>query len=272
MSNVDNNLFSALSQPDQKTLKPYLKKMQAGRGDILQEQGADVNYTHFPCGGSLVAFEVIVAEGNAIQTILIGREGAVGGIVSNGHLPAYARARVIFPGLFLKIAISELDRAKNRSPSIASLFTRYSDCLVAQFLQSAACNAAHPIEQRMAKWLRFALDRTGGKEVPLTQEQLAHMLGVSRTYVTRVIQRLKNIGILDTKRGALSIRDLGAIQRLCCGCHDTVCHHFETVLRGVYPGNRAGRTEGENPGIRLSTQSSAPVSENLRRACILRSD
>jgi hypothetical protein len=239
MSNVANNLLSALSPTDLKALAPFLKKMQARQAAILQEQGADVTYTYFPCGGSLVAFEVIMAEGNAVETILIGREGAVGGIVSKGRLPAYARAKVIFPGGFLKIRVSELERVKAQSPSVAQLFARYSDCLVAQLLQSSACNAAHPIEQRMAKCLRFALDRTGIEEVPLTQEQLAHMLGVSRTYITRVIQKLKTMGILATRRGTLCVRDLGALQQLCCGCHDAVRHHFETVLRGVYPDNGA---------------------------------
>jgi len=258
MSNLANNLLFALAQSDFKALEPYLKNIQASRGAVLQEQGADVNHTYFPCGSSLVAFEVIVAEGHAVETNLVGREGAMGGIVSKGRLPAYARATVIFPGNFLKITISDLDRVKSQSPSIAQLFARYSDCLVAQFLQSAACNAAHTIEQRMAKWLRFAIDRTGAEEVPLTQEQLAHMLGVSRTYITRVIQKLKNMGILDTQRGALCVRDLPALQRLCCGCHDAVCQHFETVLRGVYPGN------GTTPQDRI--QARAVPSRQGRRS------
>jgi hypothetical protein len=115
-------------------------------------------------------------------------------------------------------------------------FDRYSDCLVAQLLQSSACNAAHPIEQRTAKWLRFALDHTGAKEVPLTQDQLANVLGVSRTYVSRVISRLKTAGVLGTRRGTLCIRDPDMLRRLCCGCHDAVYQHFEAVLGGVYPG------------------------------------
>jgi CRP-like cAMP-binding protein len=226
-----------LRQKDFELLQPYLKEVRAEKGTVLHEPGTAVNLAYFPCGASLVAFTVLLKDGKAIETALIGREGVAGGTVSQGQTPAYARASVLFSGQFLTIRTAELEKAKHRSAALRHLFERYSDCFIAELLQSAACNACHPIEQRAAKWLRAAIDRTGTGEVPLTQEQLAGILGVGRSYITRVIQKLKAQGILDTGRGSMRVRDAERLNQLCCGCHDTLRHHFDAVLKGVYPRN-----------------------------------
>jgi DNA-binding FadR family transcriptional regulator len=101
--------------------------------------------------------------------------------------------------------------------------------------QSAACNAIHSIEQRTAKWITSAMERAGDHVVPLTQEQLASMLGVGRSYTSRVIQAFKADGVLETRRGSLVVRDLGALKARACRCNESVTSHFDTVLRGVYP-------------------------------------
>ncbi|MGC4005499.1 MAG: helix-turn-helix domain-containing protein [Pirellulales bacterium] len=110
-----------------------------------------------------------------------------------------------FGGPFLRLPIAQLEAAKRTSPSLRSLFGRYADCLLAQVLQSTACNAIHSIEQRTAKWIVAAMDRTGDHEVPLTHEELASMLGVGRSYTSRVIQAFKLEGILQTRRGTLLV-------------------------------------------------------------------
>ena len=101
--------------------------------------------------------------------------------------------------------------------------------------QSTACNAIHSIEQRTAKWIISATDRTGADVVPLTHEQLASMLGVGRSYTSRVIQTFKAEGILETRRGSLLVRDHDALVARSCLCNELVKAHFDTVLRGVYP-------------------------------------
>ena len=98
---------------------------------------------------------------------------------------------VLHDGPLLRMDVEQLEGAKLKSLSIRHLFARYADCLMAQVFQSVACNAAHSIEQRAAKWLVSAMERTSDSRVPLTQEQLADMLGVGRSYVSRVIQSLK---------------------------------------------------------------------------------
>lgn len=230
-----NNLLDLLRGKDREAVESALKVWRGRSGDVLYEVGDDVRTVYFPSGPAMVSYVIQVDDGKQVETVLIGREGAVGGIVSHGHLPAYARCVVQFPGEFLTIEVDRLDAIKEKSPAVANIFDRYADCLMAQVFQSVACNAAHTIEQRTAKWLVSAIERTGATKVPLTQEQLAGMLGVGRTYISRVIANLKASKFLITRRGALEIQDLPAVQALSCSCHEKVKQHFEEVLAGVYP-------------------------------------
>lgn len=232
---VENNLLRALKPADFELLLPSLSRTQHSAGDILYEPGDPVNYAYFPCQHALVSYRVVLPDGRGVETALIGREGAIGGIVSQGRLPAYARALVQFEGQFLKISSSQLECLKKTSPNLDNLFARYADCLVAQVFQSTACNAAHSIEQRTAKWILAALDRIGSDEVSLTQEQLGGLLGVGRSYVSRVMRRLHEDGVVKTRRGHIVILRRPVLEARSCGCNGMVRDHFEEVLRGVYP-------------------------------------
>lgn len=230
-----NNLLGALRPADFALLEPHLKPWEADTGAILYEPGDVVRSVYFPLGPSLISYRVLLADGNAVETALIGREGAVAGIVSQGDLPAYARAQVQYPGPFLRMDVQQLDAAKGQSASLAHLFARYADCVMAQLFQSIACNASHSIEQRTAKWVVSAMQRTGDHVVPLTQEQLAGMLGVGRSYVSRVIRSLKERDLVETRRGSLLVKRPNGLNGLACDCHRAVERHFDHVLSGVYP-------------------------------------
>ena len=230
-----NNLLRALRPADAAILNPYLEPWVGTRGQVIHEPGDPVRTVYFPCGPSLISYLVVLQNGMAVETALIGREGAVGGIVSRGRLPAFARAEVQFPGPFLRMQIADLEEAKQQSATLGHLFARYADCMAAQIFQAGACNAAHSIEQRTAKWLVSAVERTGGPDVPLTQDQLAAMLAVGRSYISRVLRALKGRGILETRRGSLYIRDIDELRNLACECNHSVRAHFDDVLSGVYP-------------------------------------
>ncbi|WP_372424052.1 Crp/Fnr family transcriptional regulator [Salinarimonas chemoclinalis] len=230
-----NNLLRALRHEDLARIVPHLEVWEGGRDEILYEPGDDVAHVYFPCAASLASFLVPLADGRAVETVLIGREGAVGGIVSRGRLPAYARAIVQHPGRFLRLPVTALDAAKRGSPGIADLFARYADCLIAQVFQSVACNAAHTLEQRAAKWLLAAEERTGEASIPMTQEQLAAMLGVGRSYLSRVVRVLRERGAVRVSRGRIEIVDRGRLAMGACGCNALVRKHFDEVLAGVYP-------------------------------------
>jgi CRP-like cAMP-binding protein len=138
-------------------------------------------------------------------------------------------------GDFLKISSKTLEELKDQSRPINQLFSRYADCLVAQILQSVACNARHSIEQRAARWLSAAISRTAGDHIRMTQAQLGTFLGVGRSYVARVLARLREEGVIETKRGGITILNRAKLAGMSCDCTQLVVDHFDTVLRGVYP-------------------------------------
>ena len=236
-----NNLLRRLNRADFELLEPHLSPVLGEANELLYNPGDHVETVHFPCGPSLVSYVVPNEDGRDVETILIGREGAVGGIVSHGFLPAYTCIAVKFGGPFVRLPIGRLEAAKMRSASLRNIFSRYADCMLAQIFQSTACNAIHSIEQRTAKWIISAMERTNGEErVPLTHEQLATMLGVGRSYASRVILAFKADGILDTGRGAILVRDREALEQKSCHCNESVKNHFEEVLSGVYPSPENG--------------------------------
>jgi DNA-binding transcriptional regulator YhcF (GntR family) len=231
-----NNLLRRLNRADFALIEPYVSSARADSNEVFYSPGQNVETVHFPCGPSLVSYVVPNEDGRDVETILIGREGAVGGIVSHGYLPAYTRISVKFGGPFVRLPISRLEAAKAKSASLRNVFARYADCMLAQMFQSTACNAVHSIEQRTAKWIVSARERTEGNDtVPLTHEQLATLLGVGRSYASRVIQTFKAEGIVETRRGAIVVRNREALQLRACLCNEAVKTHFEEVLRGVYP-------------------------------------
>ena len=170
-----------------------------------------------------------------VEVALVGSEGAIGGIVSNGHLPAYSTAQVRHGGRFLRIKTSALEQAKLESLTLRHWFSRYSDCLLAQVFQTAACNATHTITQRTATWLLAAVSRTHSAEFAMTQEQLAQVLGVGRTFVTRVVSRLRAEGTIATRRGVFIVKDERVLRDTSCGCSTLIETHYDTVMHGIYP-------------------------------------
>ncbi len=206
-----NNLLRRLSASDFALIEPHLAHEEADANELLYNPGDNVEIVHFPCGPSLATYLVANEDGREVETILVGREGAVGGIVSEGYLPAYTRIMVKFGGPFVRLHVGKLDAAKTKSATLRNVFAR-------------------------AKWILSAMERTDGNDiVPLTHEQLANLLGVGRSYTSRVIQTFKAEGVLETRRGSILVLNREALQIRTCLCNESVKNHFEEVLRGVYP-------------------------------------
>lgn len=232
-----SNLLSVLSPSDKALMSGICEEQELPAGHVLFRAGDRVEYAFFPLDSAIASFVVELPDGKAIETALVGREGAVGGIVSEGHLAAFTQAVVVSGGRFLRVRLNRLHKAKALSPPLHGLFARYSDCLLAQIFQAVACNAAHTLEARAAKWLIASADRTGRNEIDTTQEQLASLLGVARGYISQQLGRMRAAGILSTRRGSIVVHDRDRLEELSCDCDRAVREHFEEVLAGVYPGN-----------------------------------
>jgi CRP-like cAMP-binding protein len=230
-----SELLKALQPQDRELLLPKLSEVRLETGRLLFDPGDVVDYCYFPVGSAVASYFVLLDTGVIVETLMVGREGALGGIVSNGSLPAYARSVVMHGGSFYRIAVSELERIKHASPTVRALFSRYADCLLAQVFQSIACNAIHTIDQRAAKWLIAATERIGRNDITMTQEQLASMMGIGRSYASRVVQKFKADGLVRTRRGGIEVTAPGELKERACECNELVKRHFGRVLAGVYP-------------------------------------
>ena len=230
-----NNLAAALNAADQALLSKVARIMRLPAGTNLYQPGDIVTAAYFPLGDAVATFHALMDDGSAVEIAMIGREGAVGGIVSSGRLAAYSRSCVMHGGYFARIDSSALETLKASSPAIRDLLSRYADCLLAQIFQSVACNAVHSLEMRAAKWLTAAVDRTGSHQVMMTQEEFGALLGIARSYASRLIKSLKADGLVQTRRGSLIVLDADRLKQRACTCNEMVRAHFDHVLAGVYP-------------------------------------
>ena len=229
-----NLLLQSLRTEDRALLAPHMEVRRYERGESLFAAGAEVSFISFPCDQTVATLLIAMSDGRSAETATIGREGAVGGVVSNGGLPASTSAVIQIGGPVLRIDALRLQEVKRHSPPLANLFTRYSDCLLAQVLQSVACNALHPIEERCLRWLLTLQDRIGTEVLPVTHELLAAMLGVQRTYLTRILRTLQQNGLIEVRRGRITILNRTAMQEVACECHGVVAKHYGDVLGAVY--------------------------------------
>jgi len=224
-----NRLLSTFPAEARALVEPFSEMVELRLGDVVHASGSDVDATFFPYRTAMVSLVVGLSNGATIEAASIGHEGAVGGIVSCGRAPAFAHARVLVAGPALRVPMQALEDAKMRSGHIRNLFCRFSDFLLAEVMQSVACNAYHPIEMRAARWLLTAQDRAGS-EIELTQEAFAGLLGAQRTTVNAVVRILQDEGLITTRRGAIQLIDRAGLKRRACECYDALERHFAAVI------------------------------------------
>jgi DNA-binding transcriptional regulator YhcF (GntR family) len=224
-----NRLLSTFSREARALLEPFGRIIELEAGDIVLERGDDVRASLFPIGSTLITMAVEMRGGRSIEVASIGNGGAVGGIVSCGHAPAFTRADVLIAGPAFRVPMRALEDAKKRSPFIANLFCRYSDYLLSTVMQSVACNSFHSITERAARWLLHVQDRSGDR-IELTQEALAGLLGVQRTTVNAVTQELSSEGLIGTSRGIVRVLDRAGLQRRSCECYQRLQDHYAAVI------------------------------------------
>lgn len=232
-----NRLLSTFATDARVLVEPYGDVIDLDGGETVLRRGEDVDASLFPFGSTMVSMVVDLAGGKSIEVASIGREGAIGGIVSCGHAPAFSRAVVLVEGPALRVPMKALEEAKSRSGFVANLFCRFSDYLLSQVMQSVACNAFHTIEQRAARWLLLAQDRAGDR-IELTQGAFAGLLGAQRTTVNAIIRTLQDEGLIATGRGVVRVIDRAGLKRRSCECYRALEDHFAAVIGSSGSGAR----------------------------------
>lgn len=234
-----NLLLATFSADVRGLFEPHADIIEFTVGEHVQSRGRDVEWSYFPFGPTMISLVVELEDGRSVQVASIGREGAVGGIVSCGHAPAFADAQVMVGGPAMRVPMEILEEAKSRSGFVANIFCRFSDYLLAEVMQSVACNSFHPIQQRAARWLLTAQDRAGDR-IELTQEALAALLGVQRTTVNAVVGALQEEGLLSARRGRVIVVDRAGLKRQACECYSIVEEHFGAVIGPSGSGGSSG--------------------------------
>ena len=225
-----NRLLATLTPGERALFAAHMTIVELEPGQSVLTAGGQVERSLFPFDGLMVSMIVEMAGGRSVEVASIGKEGAVGGVVSAGSAPAFTNGVVQIAGLAAAVPMAVLQQAKQASPHIQNLFARYADALLAQVMQSVACNSFHPIEARSARWLLHAQDRVGSDRLALTQESLAGLLGVQRTTVNAVARVLGEQGLIANRRGAIQVVDRPGLEQAACECYGKVESHFGAVL------------------------------------------
>jgi CRP-like cAMP-binding protein len=224
-----NGFLAALPPQDLALLVSHLRMVPLERGAVLQESGDSIEHVYFPHSG-MVSIVAIMASGTTVETMTIGRAGVVGATAGLGSRRALGRAVVQISGAATRLPSPQFQSAAAGSQAIRELAVRYNDLVIMQTQQSVACNALHPLEARLSRWLLQSHDCADGDTVRLTQELLGQMLGVRRTSVTLAARLLQGAGMIRYRRGLVQVVDRAALEETACECYAAVKRSIDEVF------------------------------------------
>jgi CRP-like cAMP-binding protein len=199
-------------------LESLLEPVSLDKGATLFDIGDVVRYGYFPTGG-LVSLVVLTAEGGSVEVATVAREGVVGLPVLLHATTAPHQAIVRLPGDALRFKAHVLRAEINRQGILRSALLEYANRASADVAQAVVCQCFHNVMQRLCRWLLAASDRTGSATLELTQESLAHALGVARPVVTKAALELQNANCIRYRYGRLTIIDRSTLERSACECY-----------------------------------------------------
>jgi CRP-like cAMP-binding protein len=229
--NHRNCLLAALRPADFALLAPHLHDVSLEQDAVLLRCGERIEQVYFPHSGT-VSLMVDMPNGETVATAVIGREGAIGGLTVLGISRSFLTAIVQVPGIASQISTSRFHAVVSQSGRVRHAVETHNKVLLGQILQVAACNALHPVQARMARWLLHIRDRIDSNDIPLTQEALSQLLGVRRTTVTMVVNKLRVSGaVRHDRRGQIEIIDGPRLEEAACECYDVMRRQIDQIMR-----------------------------------------
>jgi CRP-like cAMP-binding protein len=232
-NSVINQLLAALPDQEYQRLVPHLEEVSLTLGKILYQPGEPILHVYFP-NRAMVSLVTLLTNGSTTEVGMVGKEGMVGIPVFLGDGMAINQAVVQLEGTAMKMDASILKREFERGGRLQRLLLFYTQTLLNQVSQTAACNRQHRLEQRLARWLLSAQDSISGSELRLTQEFLGNMLGTRRATVTVAAGKLQEAGAIRYYRGKITILNRKLLETLACECYNVVKQECDRLL---YPIN-----------------------------------
>jgi CRP-like cAMP-binding protein len=227
-----NHLLAALPAAEFERLAPHLELATMPLGMILYEPGSQMQHAYFPTT-SIVSLHYVMESGASAETAGVGNEGVVGISLFMGGNTTPSSAVVQTAGHAYRLESRLLKQEFGRAGLLRSLLLRYTQALITQMFQTAACNRHHSVEQQLCRWLLLTLDRIPERELVMTQELVASMLGVRREGITQAAGRLQEAGYIRYRRGHISILERSGLENLACECYSVVKKEIGRLLSDV---------------------------------------
>jgi len=227
---TQNRLLAALPVKVFKRLLPELKLVDMPLDRVIYESGAKLENVYFPVPSCIVSKLYVMADGASAEIAVVGDEGMVGTSLLMGDGAAPNRALVQSAGQAFQIKGELLKAEFDRHMGMQSLLLRYTQALITQTSQTAACNRYHSISQQLCRWLLHSLDRLATNEISMTQELIANMLGVRREGVTEAAGKLQDQGLIRYSRGHITVLDRPGLEARVCECYAVVKKEYDRLL------------------------------------------
>ncbi|MBV9469497.1 MAG: Crp/Fnr family transcriptional regulator [Abitibacteriaceae bacterium] len=233
-----NLLLSALPPNDYQRILPYLKPVALEAGRTLYEAGQPIQRVYFPteCTISLLMSS---AQGTDVEVNTVGREGFVDVITCLGGGPSLYRAMVLTKGRAWQMPAAMLKQEFRHGGMLHELLLRYLQNILAQSAQTALCCRLHSVEERLCCWLLSVHDRVEQDELELTQELVAHVLGVRRVSVTEAMAILRQAELIRCTRGHITVLDRVGLERRACECYHAVGKNAQVALQASHAATRS---------------------------------
>jgi CRP-like cAMP-binding protein len=228
MEPVHNRLLAALPAADLARIAPALEPARLLVGDVVCEAGASMGHALFPCT-AIVSLQYVMENGSSAEIASVGNEGVVGVPLFMGGDSTPSRSIVQTGGIGYRLRQSALLEEFNRHGALMKVLLRYTQVLITQTALTAACNRRHSLEQQLCRWLLLTLDRMQGNELIMTQELIASMLGVRREGVTEAAGRLQRAGIINYRRGHITVLRRDGLAERACECYEAVRREFDRM-------------------------------------------
>lgn len=233
----DNLLLRALSLDARERIDPNLKLTKLALGSVLYESGDVMNDVYFPTD-SIVSLLYVMEDGRSAEISVVGNEGIVGISLFMGGQSTPSRAIVQSEGYAFRLQGKYLKAEFSRHGELHHLLLRYTQALITQMAQTAACNRHHSIDQQLCRWLLLSMDRLKGSQLNMTQELIANMLGVRREGVTEAASKLQQAGVIKYQRGHITVLDRAELEQRSCECYAVVKKESDRLLEQLsYPPN-----------------------------------
>jgi CRP-like cAMP-binding protein len=225
----ENHLLAALPPAEWERLYPNLEMTAMPLGRVLYESGSELRHVYFPTT-SIVSMLYVMEDGSSAEIAIVGNEGLVGVALFMGGETTPSRAIVQSAGSAYRLAGNYLKEEFYRAGPLQHLLLRYTQALITQMAQTAVCNRHHSVEKQLCRWLLLSLDRLATNELTMTQELIANMLGVRREGVTESAGRLQRLGLIQYRRGHITVLDRQGLERHACECYAVVKREFDRLL------------------------------------------